>query len=464
MAKSITRARFHLYTTGARSSIMPLVCDEMSYWADLDETIIGTVIHDLADSAYGWIMLARDRIGRFRAFKVATDIPTERRAMAQLRLAIAETTLTGDFHELGVQGDEPPTAFDLLEVSEETDRRLIHPYFRELIERPARAPARAVLKELSPWVASSDSDFVRAFQQDQFDQRLWEIYLWAAFRELGLDVKRPDPPDFVCRAPGGSFTVEATTTAPSQEGPLADHPNPQTTEEMAFFLNEYMPMKFGSSLMSKLDKTYSGGKHYWDLSQVKGKPFILAIADFHKPATDMEVGSMLYTQSALWRYLYGYRVAWEVQDGRLVFQSAAVSSHSYGGKVVPSGFFDLPGAENISAVLFSNAGTIAKFDRMGVVAGFAEENYKYFRMGNKLDPDPSAVVGERFFVDVRDPSYEEYWSDELQLFHNPNAANPIPSEWFSGIMQYFFKGEDLVSFGPDHHILSSITTIIGIVD
>ena len=107
-----------------------------------------------------------------------------------------------------------------------------------------------------------------------------------------------------------------------QDGPLADHPNPQTPEERALFLNEYMPMKFGSSLMSKLDKTYLDGKHYWDLSRAQGKPFILAIADFHKPATDREFGSMLYTQSALWRYLYGYRVGWEMQDGVLVLQSA----------------------------------------------------------------------------------------------------------------------------------------------
>jgi hypothetical protein len=41
-----------------------------------------------------------------------------------------------------------------------------------------------------------------------------------------------------------------------------------------------------------------------------------------------------------------------------------------GQKVIPSGFFDLPGPENVSAVLFSNSGTISKFNRMGVVAGF----------------------------------------------------------------------------------------------
>ena len=39
---------------------------------------------------------------------------------------------------------------------------------------------------------------------------------------------------------------------------------------------------------------------------------------------------------------------------------------------MPSGFFDEPGAANVSAVIFSNAGTLSKFDRMGIIAGFEE--------------------------------------------------------------------------------------------
>ena len=43
----------------------------------------------------------------------------------------------------------------------------------------------------------------------------------------------PGAPDFLCRGPGNEFTVEATTVAPSKDGPLAEHPARETPEECA---------------------------------------------------------------------------------------------------------------------------------------------------------------------------------------------------------------------------------------
>lgn len=440
-----------------------VISRELSTWSDLDETLVGAVIHDLIDDDYGWILLARDRIGRFRCVKLETSLPSERRAAAQLRLTIAETARTENIKELGIQGDEPNAPFDLLATSAGTAPESLHPYFRELAERPGREPARAVVREIGPWLAPSDPHFVQQFQLRQFDQRLWELYLWAAFRELGFDVDQLEAPDFSCSAPGITFTVEATTAAPSTMGPLATHPDPQTQEEMTDFLLNYMPMKYGSSLLSKLSKVDGEGRHYWEMDDAKGKPFVLAIADFHKPALKDELGSMVYTQSALWLYLYGRRVDWELRDGQLVLHPAAVGSHTYKGKTIPSGFFDLPEAENVSAVLSSNAGTIAKFDRMGVVAGFGALKHKYYRVGLRYDPDPNAVVGKPFFADVSDPSYDEYWSDELQIFHNPNARIPLPTDWFAGITQHFFRDGNLHSFTPEGHVLSSYTMLMQLV-
>jgi transposase InsO family protein len=41
-----------------------------------------------------------------------------------------------------------------------------------------------------------------------------------------------------------------------------------------------------------------------------------------------------------------------------------VTTHHWGTKEIPSGFFDLPDAEHVSAVLFNSSGTIAKFNRI----------------------------------------------------------------------------------------------------
>jgi hypothetical protein len=328
------------------------------------------------------------------------------------------------------------------------------------METSGRAPSRAVFKEIGPWLAPSDPHFVSEFQFKQFDQRLWELYLWAAFRELGFDIEQPEAPDFLCTAPGLSFTVEATTVAPSNAGPLAVHPDPKTPEEMQAFLADYMPMKFGSSLTSKLNKKNKDGESYWERGETANKPFILAIADFHKTGNAEEPGSMTYTHSALWPYLYGHRVTWELVDGELVVRAEKHPDHAYNGKVVPSGFFDLSGAENVSAVLFSNAGTLSKFDRMGVAAGFAPAGHHYVRVGVRSNPDRNAIQGTPFYSEINAETYEEFWTDELQLFHNPNAKHPIAPEAFGGIAQHFFRDGEYFSIAPDDTVLVSRTIII----
>src|SRR3546814_5852801 len=65
-----------------------------------------------------------------------------------------------------------------------------------------------------------------------------------------------------------------------------------------------------------------------------------------------QLGSMTFTHSALWPYLYGHRVEWEMVDGELIVNAIKNPSHVFGSKNIPSGFFDQHGTENVSAVLF----------------------------------------------------------------------------------------------------------------
>ena len=74
---------------------------------------------------------------------------------------------------------------------------------------------------------------------------------------------------------------------------------------------------------------------------------MLALADFHKQADQDQPGSMTFTHSALWPYLYGHRMEWELVDGQLKVEAIKNASHSFGEKSIPSGFFDLPEAENV---------------------------------------------------------------------------------------------------------------------
>lgn len=459
--RPLSRSRFNLFAIGTRYSAVHLIADERSWWSSADERLIAMVARDKIDNDYSWVILARDAIGRFRSVKVDTDYSSLSRAEDAMFAVMADTMQTEDLVELGRQGDETNMPIDLLKLPLDYKPDNLHPYFRELLESPAREPGRAVVREIGPWLTPNDPHLVSEFQNKAFDQRLWEIYLWAAFREFSLDVEQLEAPDFRCTGPGIDFTVEATTAAPSSMGPLAEHPNPQTFEETTKFLNDYMPMKYGSALKTKLDKRNKAGLRYWEREESKEKPFVIAIADFHKPATENEVGSMVYTQSALWQYLYGHRVHWTFENDQLVIRPERIGQHKFGEKEVPSGFFDLPDAENVSAVLFSNAGTIAKFDRMGVVAGVRPTGYDYMRVGLKENPDPNSIMGIPFLSDVTEEGYQEYWTEEIQIFHNPNAKFKLPFGWLLGATHHYFRDGLLRTFAPAGTVLSSYTMIIG---
>jgi hypothetical protein len=221
-----------------------------------------------------------------------------------------------------------------------------------------------------------------------------------------------------------------------------------------------MPIKYGNSLTSKLKRRSAAGKAYWEEDGAAELPFVIAVADFHKPASEDEPGSMTYTQSAIWPYLYGFTTDWEMVDGKLIISRRDLLSHTFKGKTIESGFFSLPDAENVSAVLFSNAGTLAKFDRIGVLAGYAPPKHRYFRAGYRYDPDPNAVTGIKFVEDVSSEGYSEGWSDELQVFHNPRALRPLPRECFGHLTQHFFEDGQLVTYSGEASVISSVTMIV----
>lgn len=172
---------------------------------------------------------------------------------------------------------------------------------------------------------------------------------------------------------------------------------------------------------------------------------------------------MTYTASALWPYLYGHRIEWELVDGELLTRAIKGGNHVFKEKVIETGFFDLPGAENIAAVVFSNAGTLAKFDRMGIAAGFMPEAHKYYRMRTRLNPDPNAVHPLPFVEEIGCDDYVEYWSDELQIFHNPNAKIPLSETAFDGITQHYFRDGQQVTLTPEGTVLASRTLIMHLV-
>jgi hypothetical protein len=243
--------------------------------------------------------------------------------------------------------------------------------------------------------------------------------------------------------------VEAVTVNPNPDFDFEKAP--ETAEEIDRLLQDYMPIKFGSPLYSKLNK------RYWELPLVHEHPMIFAVHDYHSK------DSMIWTSSALPAYLYGRRFrASSLYDpaGRPLIISERIQEHRVGDKVIPSGFFFQPDAEHISAVLFSNSATISKFNRMGRLAGFGSPRVKMMRMGTCYDHDPNATKPKPFSCEVEPGQYRETWAEGLSMFHNPLAQHPVDPDMFPSIAHHFFEGDVFRSFIPPFHPYGSRTIIL----
>jgi hypothetical protein len=348
------------------------------------------------------------------------------------------------------QGDERGSPVDFF--LPQAGRERLHPGFLKIAEDEGFSPARGIIEPMMRWYEDADGNFVQQFQTDGFDARIWELYLFAALVEMGYSVDRSrSAPDFVCQGMAGICCVEATTVGPTRDplGRIVPPPPVDTPEGIRAFRNEYMPIKYGSALRSKLLK------RYWEREHVAGRPLVFAIHDFQAPM------SMLVSRSALPLYLHGYDEEWERDaEGNLYIHPRKIETHCWGDKVVPSGFFDLPGAENVSAILFSNSATISKFDRMGVLAGFGSPRVRLVREGFALDHDPNATEPKRFRKLVRPPDYVETWVEGLDVYHNPRAIYPLDPTAMPGAAHHrLLPGGLTESIAPDWHPLNSITRV-----
>lgn len=314
-------------------------------------------------------------------------------------------------------------------------------------------PARTVINELFHSHPQIDADFVQQFQTKGFDARIWELYLAASFKELEFSIEAKHVrPDFELLKSGRKIFVEAVTSNPafneqleSLDTFLKKAPK-KDWDAIITQLREENVVRVASALTSKLKKKY------WELDWVKGNSFVLAIETFHHSF------ALSLSDSSVVEYLYGFNNTWNHDsDGSLNIQTQLVTVHKKGDSSIPSNFFSLPGAENISAVLFSNSGTIAKFNRMGVLSGLGNQRLTMVRQGMMYDHDPNASKPKEFKYIVGNDGPPENWAQGLSMHHNPNAKFPIDRALFPGILHGYFDKE-FHSFVPDFHPYQSSTT------
>lgn len=342
---------------------------------------------------------------------------------------------------LAMRGDDPPEPLPpgarrrslLLDVGS----RVISSEFELLASRLDHLPAVMAVGECYLALPNPDPNFVSDFQTRNFSSRLFELYLLACFREQGLIVQQQHvSPDFWVERNGASCWVEAVTANPETPRPDGIGPRVFAPQDRIERLTGGPAERFAKTLRSKLQRNYQG------MSHVKGQPLALAIADFHAP------GSMVWSREALPSYLYGLR-ADIVQDDagrRAVGTPIANLTGKHG---IPAGLFRDRAFADLSAILFTNAATLEKFNRMGFLAGWRPPGLTMTRRGILFDRTPGALEPIDFELRVDSAEYQalwpwgEAWCQELEVFHNPQAAHPIPFDLFPGATHWFEKDGDI---------------------
>ena len=430
---SLPKVRFDALAGYSRSPYISLSARELAWFEEADGKLLGVVCLDVSDRDYVWTVLARDAKNCFRAVDLRHSIPTQAQAEGELARALAKYAPrpVQEFY----QGDEvgPPVDFFAPVVTD--DRQ--HANFKVLLNN-RHSPARELIRELMHHFADVDGNFIEQFQSTGFDSRLWELYLFALFTELayGLDREHASP-DFHCVGLRGDFFVEATTVNPSAA--------PLDIEEgdMQEYFAQYVPIKYGSALYSKLKK------RYWELPHVADQPLVLAIQDFHA------LGSMTWSNSALVECLYGIRQT-AAPNGTSEVVSQRIDKYEWEGKTKPAGYFLQPETEHISAVLANPSGTITKFNRMGYLAGFGNRSIRMERTGSCYR---GSVHPETFTVSVDSPEYTETWCEGVSIYHNPNACRPLSDDAFPGAAHHTARNGRILSDVPPFFPIGSATIV-----
>lgn len=450
-----SKERFDAFTLWIKEPFVAAITHELEWFRDEDDIVIGTLFLDF-DKTYNYAVMGRDEIGQFRAIGIGVDYSD--RDLARAHLVAEMTTHVASGERVFSQGDVKRTPLDFFTPILEEAKQ--HPTFKLFQTMKHWQCAQGILSELMKGYTDVDGNFVKDFQSTGFDARLWELYLFAYFKEEKLYIERPKPaPDFLLSRGKSCVFVEAVTVGPTVgdpvPGPGIGAPVLRDAAERAVLNMDKIPIKFGSPLFSKLQK------NYWSLPHVKESPLIFAIADFH------ENQSMVWTGPGLWRYLYGLSQTHHFDDkGNLVVENQKIEHHQVEGKPpIPSGFFSQPNSEYVSAVLFSSSGTISKFNRMGRLAGFGSDTIlKMIRIAEYHDHNPNAVKPILRTEEVEEGKYTEEWSEGITIFHNPNALYPVDEDIFPSIAHVRLIDGLLLSHIPERFPHCSVTTIFSRTD
>lgn len=284
----------------------------------------------------------------------------------------------------------------------------LHPSFRTVFEHEAYAGTRLLLDQTYAAFPGANKNFRNSFRGAGFSAALFELFIFNCLDEAGYAISQVGRrPDFAAVRTDEKIFIEVTTSNPpnraTHQGPTVRHllPAPVGTATgdgegpTPAEILEHMK-RVANPLRAKL------GKGYDKLEWVGNTPVVLAIAPFHDDK------SLTFSAAYVLHYLYGD-----------VLPDVSL------GEIPP--FFSLPESKSVSAVLFSNSGTVAKFHRIAVERDLLPTpGKKLLRSGWKWLIKPDVLTKESFRYTVTpNPVRPELWSDDVIIAHNPATTNEL---------------------------------------
>jgi hypothetical protein len=382
-------------------------------WQSDDHKACGIITRDVSEGIFGVIIMRRRLDDVWTVTAHEQEFRTLNDACVRMELLLKE----------GASPEPIPTNTAPRPALHDLKGRTPSDLFRLLLQ-PSHHVAAWLLNQIYLALPNPDKCWAGDCQTAHTHTRMWEAQLLASFREQGLLVTQPHlSPDFhIENRLGGEAWVEAVTANPSVPyNHVASNPSSPPEDSNERFLGP-AAVRFAKTLGSKLQRCYNQMQH------VANKPFVIALADFHAPS------SMVWSREALIGYLYGMLTEVVVVGERRIASSKS-ASHLMGPTRFPAGLFCNNAHSELSAVIFSNACSIAKFNRVGVSAGAITNGLRYIRIGKFFDRTPGALDGIPFCLDITSADYRalwpqgyEPWSAELEVFHNPYARYPLPRE------------------------------------
>jgi len=290
-----------------------------------------------------------------------------------------------------------------------------HPAFRTILTG-TRQEDKEVLNQWAEGFVDRDGKFVKEFQTT-FDSSFWELYLNAAFNELGMscDFRWPRP-DFCVVAPL-PFLVEATVALHAIGTPAVTDTDPLKMPEEFHEFNRKAIIRLSNSIHAKHKKHVES---YSSLSHCSSRPFVIAIAPFDRPHFALQAQRPI--EALLYRSYVDedtYLKKYPDRSAPLVAEDLPYVEKDSGGRI-PLGIFCDDAMSGVSAVIHSTAATWSKVRAMSG------------------DPDvmiqaiyENRAEGGEYVFKGPNSRYHESILDGLRVYHNPHARYPLDPTLFN---------------------------------